>query len=59
MTNKFYTPTEISEMLKVSKASVWRWIREKKLKAHLIGHSTYRISQKDLNTFLASKKTTS
>jgi excisionase family DNA binding protein len=57
MNNKFYTPTEISEMLKVSKASVWRWIREGKLKAHQIGHSTYRISDKELSDFLNKRKT--
>jgi len=54
--DKFYTPTEIADMLKISRASVWRYIREKKLKAIKLGHSTYRISEENFNSFIEKHK---
>ena len=47
-----YTPKEVAELLKVTKETVWRWIRVGKLKAtRLGGTGSYRISTEALNDF--------
>jgi putative resolvase len=56
MTNKFYTPLEISEMLRVNIMTVYRYIRAGKIKAHKIGKD-YRIDEKDYQSFLKSIET--
>jgi len=57
MTTKFYTPLEISEMLRVNIMTVYRYIRAGKIKAHKIGKD-YRIDEKDYQSFLKSIETT-
>jgi len=54
--NNFFTPQEVANRLKVSRATVWRYIREKKLKVIKFTERTYRISEKDLNSFLEKHK---
>jgi len=56
MTTKFYTPLEISEMLRVNIMTVYRYIRAGKIKAHKIGKD-YRIDEKEYEEFLKSIKT--
>ncbi|MGB9825529.1 MAG: helix-turn-helix domain-containing protein [Desulfofundulus sp.] len=47
----YFTPQEISEKLKVDIRTVYRWIREGRLKAVKIGHF-WRISESELNRLL-------
>jgi len=56
MTSKFYTPLEISEMLRVNIMTVYRYIRAGKITAHKIGKD-YRIDEKEYEEFLKSIKT--
>ena len=56
MMTKFYTPLEISEMLRVNIMTVYRYIRAGKIKAHKIGKD-YRIDEKDYQSFLKSIET--
>lgn len=52
---QFFTPKEVSQLLKVTKGTVWRWIRTGKLKAvSLGGTNSYRISEEALNEFKVS-----
>ncbi|MBE0467370.1 MAG: helix-turn-helix domain-containing protein [Candidatus Desulforudis sp.] len=39
-------------MLKVDEETVRRWIRQKKLKAHLVG-ARYRIERRELESFIS------
>lgn len=48
---KFYTPQEVSELLKVSDKTVRNWIRSGILGAVVIGKS-YRIPEEKLNELL-------
>ncbi|HMP31964.1 MAG TPA: helix-turn-helix domain-containing protein [Saprospiraceae bacterium] len=56
MTTKFYTPLEVSEMLRVNIMTVYRYIRAGKIVAHKIGKD-YRIDEKEYERFLKSIKT--
>ena len=56
MMTKFYTPQEISEMLRVNIMTVYRYIRAGKITAHKIGKD-YRIDEKEYEEFLKSIKT--
>ena len=47
---RVYTPEEVAEQLKLSVQTVWRYIREGKLKAARFG-KTYRISEEQLREF--------
>lgn len=47
----YYTVLEISSLLKVSRFTVYRWIREDKLKSVKIQGSV-RITQEELDKFL-------
>jgi excisionase family DNA binding protein len=53
MTSKFYTPQEISDMLRVNIMTVYRYIRAGKIKAYKIGKD-YRIDEKEYKKFLQS-----
>jgi len=53
MKSKFYTPFEISEMLRVNKMTIYRYIRAGKIKAYKIGKD-YRIEEKEYERFLKS-----
>ncbi|OIO46638.1 MAG: hypothetical protein AUJ31_01300 [Parcubacteria group bacterium CG1_02_39_15] len=48
----FFTPQEVANRLRISRATIWRYIREKKIKVIKFTKRTYRISEKDLNAFL-------
>lgn len=47
---KIYTPEEAAKELKLSVQTVWKYIREGKLKAARFG-KTYRISEEQLQEF--------
>ncbi len=49
--DEYYTPQEISEKLKVDIRTVYRWIRENRIKAVKIGRF-WRISETELNHLL-------
>jgi excisionase family DNA binding protein len=51
MTDLYYTPAEVAEILKVSESAVYKWISEKKLRAAKFGKSR-RISRKALDEFI-------
>ena len=53
----FYTCEQVAERYGVKIATVWEWIREKKLPAIQIGRG-YRIREKDLLTLEENSKTT-
>jgi putative resolvase len=53
MTSKFYTPLELSEMLRVNKMTIYRYIRAGKIKAYKIGKD-YRIEESEYKRFLNS-----
>jgi len=53
----YYTPSEIADLLKVCRTTIWRYIRSGQLKAIKLSIKNYRISKKDLEKFLKRKKT--
>jgi putative molybdopterin biosynthesis protein len=55
MNTQFYTIEEVSLFLKVSKMTVYRWIKAGKLPAYQIGRE-YRVDSLDYARFLVSFK---
>ena len=55
MEEKYYTPQEIAEILKVSYMTVYRWIRAGKLEAYQV-QKQYRIRETDFNRFMKANK---
>ena len=47
----YYTPQEVSEKLKIDIRTIYRWIREDRLKAVKVGH-VWRISEAELKRIL-------
>ncbi len=54
-TEQFYTLKEVAERLHVSRMTVYRYVKTKKLPAYKIGRD-FRIKDEDLNTFITSLK---
>ncbi len=50
MNNEFYTTQEIAKILKVHQRTVFRYIKNGKLKAVKIGH--WRIKKEDFDKFI-------
>ncbi|MCL5981382.1 MAG: helix-turn-helix domain-containing protein [Firmicutes bacterium] len=48
---KYYTPEEVADNLKVSRKTIYNWIQEGRLKAVKIGH-VWRISETELKRLL-------
>lgn len=48
---EYYTLDEVAVMLKVVYLTVYRWVRDGKLKAYKVGKQ-YRISKEQLDLFL-------
>jgi excisionase family DNA binding protein len=44
----FYTIQEVAKILRVSKGTAWRWIRDQKLPAYKVGDRAIRIRKEDL-----------
>jgi excisionase family DNA binding protein len=55
MEDKYYTPQEIADMLKVAYMTVYRWIRAGKLEAYQV-QKQYRIKDSDFRKFMAARK---
>ena len=48
---ELFTPQEVAQKLKIDMSTVYRWIREGRLKAVKMGHF-WRISESELNRLL-------
>ncbi len=48
---KLYTPEEIAEVLKKKLGTIWKYLRENKIKAMKVGRE-YRIKESDLKAFM-------
>ncbi len=53
---EFLTCEEVSQKTGFALATIWKWIRQKKLPAYRFGRS-YKIKESDLNEFLKARKT--
>lgn len=57
MTDKLFTLQEVADYLKVSRQTVYNYVTAGKLKASkLAGKREYRVSEKDLKTFIEKGK---
>jgi excisionase family DNA binding protein len=54
--NEFLTPEEVAEILRINVMTVYGYIQQANLNAIRLGRN-YRISRKDLISFIKSKKT--
>jgi excisionase family DNA binding protein len=52
----YYTLPEVAEKLKVSRRTVYRWVRARELPAYKLG-GEFRITQRDLEHFLEARRT--
>jgi excisionase family DNA binding protein len=52
---EFYTLPEVAKKLRLSRMTVFRYVRDKKLPAYRFGKD-YRVRPKDLDAFLSSHK---
>jgi len=50
------TPEEVSQVMKVSLKTVYRWIAAGKLGASQVGYKTYRIFEEDLVLFMRKSR---
>ena len=55
MEEKYYTPKEIAELLKINYMTVYRWIRDGKLEAYQV-QKQYRIKEADFSRFMEANK---
>lgn len=53
--DNYYTPQEVADKLKLNVRTLYKWIRENKLKAVKIG-DVWRISETELNRLLQGDK---
>jgi excisionase family DNA binding protein len=51
----FYTGPELAAMYRVTRQSIWNWIREGRLPAIRLG-SAYRVSETDWRIFVGQKQ---
>ena len=56
MEKEFYTPTEVSQKLRVNVMTIYRYIKSGKIKAHKLGKE-FRIQAKEYERFLKSIET--
>ena len=56
MKTKYFTCEEVAEITGFKIATVWQWVREKKLPAIKFG-KVYRIAEDDLKTYIESRRT--
>ena len=55
MEEKYYTPKEIAELLKINYMTVYRWMRDGKLEAYQV-QKQYRIKEADFSRFMEANK---
>ena len=53
---ELYTLQEAADILKVSRQSVYNFVKDKRLKAAKVGRE-YRVTKEDLKEFIESQKT--
>lgn len=49
---ELYSVAKTCEVLNIDSQLCYKWIKEGKLKAYKLAGTTYRISEKDLNSFI-------
>ena len=49
---KLYTVKEVAEILSVSQNTIWRWVREGKLKSIKLSNGATRFTEKDIQEFM-------
>ncbi len=54
--NEIVTVTEAAKLCKVTRATIWRWIKSGTLNAGVTAGGHYRIFREDLHTFITSKE---
>lgn len=50
----YYSPKEVSEKLKLNIRTIYKWIKEERIKAVKLG-DVWRISQSEINRLLSNK----
>lgn len=55
--DEWLTLAQIAEALKLDIETIRVWVRERQLPAYRVGRA-YRVKQSDLDTFLATRRTT-
>jgi len=50
---RYYTPEQIASLLQVNVVTVRRWLKDGRLKGHHLGKKLWRISNTQLEEFLA------
>ena len=53
---EYFSVTDVSKLLKISRYTLRLWLREGKIKGTKIGGDTWRISSDDLNEFIEEGK---
>lgn len=56
MPYKLYTVAEAAKLLRFSPMTLYKWIRENKIKAVKFGGRSYRIKEKDIEELLTQVK---
>ena len=56
MLNKQYTVREIAKILGIHEHTLYRWIKQGKIGSIRLGYKTIRITQQQLDDFIANKK---
>jgi len=51
----YYTPQQVADLLGVCRTTIWRYIRNKKIKTIKLSERNFRIEKKELNKFLNKK----
>ena len=54
MSENYYSPEEVAVKLKLAKSTIWRYIRNGRLKATKLNCRNFRISDSQLNEFLGA-----
>jgi len=53
---QFYLPEEIAQKLRIDRETIYRHLRNGKLKGSKIGGASWRISQEDLDKYIKGEK---
>lgn len=56
MAENIYTLQEVADYLKVTRQTIYNYVRAGKLKANKIGAQQYRVTEKELQKFITGKK---
>ncbi len=56
MAENIYTLQEVADYLKVTRQTIYNYVKAGKLKANKIGAQQYRVTEKELQKFITGKK---